>query len=352
MSTTNGVGSYIAKGTHVLDQDALILAKKFCKNNNLPLQESGGRIKLFMDGVIADQTSWREFWANNAPFSLLELVRKNGKEALVPAVPVDSSGRATQSNGAPIPVTISALFTSGNILEGSYKEEFIEYGQSTQPMVATVVYREMESTGADASRTVFARQNTVEIYRVDDGASESERSAETFDVSSFVTQREQAIMVGKMLVNQRLFTTRGVEFKTFPTDSPVEPGSYVYVDVGNTSWDRYSSGRIMSGGELNSPLHDQISNGSYTFLVYDHGTQQTEKYTNVSVSNMKASSLASREGWMYVMGTASPNKRVFRITEVALEEEGEVRVKAMEYPCYSDLGAKVADFRSDKFVVR
>lgn len=353
LDTTDGVGSYVAKGSHVLDQDALILAKKFCKNNGLPLQESSGSIQLFMDGIIADQTSWREFWANTAPFSLLELVRKNGKEALVPAIPVTNDGRAANSDGSPIPITVSALFTTGNILEGSYKEEFIEYGQSTQPMVATVVYREMESSGAESSRTVFARQNTVEIYRKDDGASGSDdRSAETFDVSSFVTQREQAIMVGKLLVNQRAFTLRGIEFKTFPTDSPVEPGSYVFIDVGNTTWDSYSSGRILTNGVLNSPLHDEIKDGNYTFLVYNHGTQETKKYTNVSVSNMTASALSGLDGWMYVMGTDVPTKRVFRITEVALEEEGEVRVKAIEYPCYDDLSAKVADFRSSKFVVR
>lgn len=353
LDTTDGVGSYVAKGSHVLDQDALILAKKFCKNNGLPLQESSGSIQLFMDGIIADQTSWREFWANTAPFSLLELVRKNGKEALVPAIPVTNDGRAANSDGSPIPITVSALFTTGNILEGSYKEEFIEYGQSTQPMVATVVYREMESSGAESSRTVFARQNTVEIYRKDDGASGSDdRSAETFDVSSFVTQREQAIMVGKLLVNQRAFTLRGIEFKTFPTDSPVEPGSYVFIDVGNTTWDSYSSGRILTNGVLNSPLHDEIKDGNYTFLVYNHGTQETIKYTNVSVSNMTASALSGLDGWVYVMGTDVPTKRVFRITEVALEEEGEVRVKAIEYPCYDDLSAKVADFRSSKFVVR
>lgn len=356
LSTTNGVGSYVAKGSHVLDQEALILAKKFCKNNKLPLQESNGKIQLFMDGVIADQTSWREFWANNAPFSLLELVRKNGKEALVPAIPVDNDGRAAKNDGSPIPITPSALFTTGNIIEGSYKEEFIEYGQSTQPMVATVVYREMESSGAESSRTVFARQNTVEVYRKNEYNDESipadEMSAETFDVSSFVTQREQAIMIGKLLVNQRQFTTRGVEFKTFPTNSPVEPGSYVFIDIGNTSWDQYSSGRVLTGGVLNSPLHDEIKDGNYTFLVYNHGTQETKKYTNVSVSNMTASALSGLDGWMYVMGTDAPSKRVFRITEVALEEEGEVRVKAMEYPCYEDLGAKVADFRSSRFNVR
>lgn len=352
LDTTNGVGNYIARGSHVLDKDSIVLAKNFCKNNGLPLQNQSGNIQLFMDGVIADQTSWREFWANTAPLSLLELVRKNGKEALVPAIPVNSDGKAAKSDGRPVPVTISALFTPGNIIEGSYKEEFVEYGQSTQPLIATVIYREMETATDESGRSVFSRQNTVEVLRKNDGISEDEKSREVFDASSFVTQREQAIMIGKLLVNQRMFTLRGTEFKTFPTNNPVEPGSYVYIDVGNESWDKYSAGKVMSGGALSAPLHDVVSNGTYSFLLYNHGSQETTSISSVSVSGMRASSLASYEGWMFVMGTSKPSKRVFRITEVALDEEGEVTVKAMEYPCNDDLSAKIADFRSSKFTVR
>ena len=108
----------------------------------------------------------------------------------------------------------------------------------------------------------------------------------------------------------------------------------------------------MSGGALSAPLHDVVSNGTYSFLLYNHGSQETTSISSVSVSGMRASSLASYEGWMFVMGTSKPSKRVFRITEVALDEEGEVTVKAMEYPCNADLSAKIADFRSSKFTVR
>ena len=57
---------------------------------------------------------------------------------------------------------------------------------------------------------------------------------------------------------------------------------------------------------------------------------------------------------MFVMGQQKPNKRVYRVTEVAIEEEGEVSVKAIEYPCFEDGGktrAYIADFRSSKFNV-
>lgn len=342
LDKNNGVGKYIRRGHDVLDQDSLKLAKRFCKNNNLPT-ESGGKINLFMDGVIADATSWREFWVANGPFSLLELARKNGRDTLVSAVPVDNGGRAAQDDGTPVPVSISALFTTGNILEGTFKEEFLDYGTSTEELIATVIYRELDQS------SVFPRKATVEIRAK--GIDDNDAIRETFDASAYVTQREQAIMIGKLLVNQRRHILRGIEFKTFPSRAPLEPSAFIYVDIGNISWDRYSSGVVMEDGNLNSPLHDEISNGSYSFLLYDSATGETVSRNSVSVSNSSASSLSSYKGWMYVMGEAKPSKRVFRITEVAFDEEGEVTVKAMEYPVYDDLGAKIADFRSSQFKV-
>lgn len=367
----DGVGNYIPLPSSVLDFDALRLARKFCVNNQLPPHEGGEKIKLFMDGIIADATSWRDFWINNAPFSLLELVRKNGKEALLPAIPVKANGRATvddssrASGVAPVPVTISALFTSGNILEGSYKEEFLDYGQETQPLIATIVYREMEIPDDETNEgSVFAKLSTVEVERKrgeDYDVPSDEKTRETFDASAFVTQREQAIMIGKLLVNQRMWIERGIEFKTFPSESPVEPGSYIYVDVGNKFWDNTTAGKILEGGKLNTPLHEaeSISDGTYNFLVYDHGEGITvssiedSNLSNVQVTNMVAPTLPSKyEGYMFVMGKLRNEQRVFRVTEVGLEEEGEVRVKAIEYPCNDDLSAKIADFEPDKFFVR
>ena len=355
IDTINGVGKYApivftdnndtADADAVLETEALIQAKNFCKNNNLPV-EDGKKTQLFFDGIIADTTSWREFWIANAPFSLLEFVRKNGKEALVPAIPTNSAGRAAENDGRPVPLQISALFTTGNILEDSYKEEFLDYGPTTQDLVATVIYRET------SIESVFDRKATVQVRLKDTGDDfASKIVTETFDASTFVTQKEQAIMIGKLLVNQRRHIRRGIEFKTFPSQDPLEPGAFIYVDVGNTSWDNYSSGIVMDGGKLNIPLHDLVNDGTYNFLLFDHKSGTTKKLNDKQVTNKKASSLSDYAGWMFVMGKDNPSKRVFRITEVALDEEGEVTVKAMEYPCDSGLRARIADFRSSNFKV-
>jgi hypothetical protein len=249
LDTENGIGKF-AKSEGI-DWNGVAAAKRFCKNNGLGCQ-------LFMDGVIAEQTPWRQFWAETAPFSLLEFARVGGRETLIPAVPVNAAGQANRE------VLVNALFTAGNVLEGSYKEEFIDYGSAVQDLIATVIYRETES------QDVFPRNSSVTVSLK--GVNPSIAVSQSFDISQFVTQRAQSILFAKLLCNQRRHIRRGIEFKTFPTDTPISPGAYIYVDIGLNSWERVSSGLIMQGGELNAPLLHGIPNGSYSVLAYKGNT--------------------------------------------------------------------------------
>jgi hypothetical protein len=345
LDEVHGVGKYTDSLS--LDQESLKLAKSFCKNNNLPVQEGGGSIRLCMDGVIADASSWRSFWAENAPFSLLELARKNGADTLVPAIPVNNSGAAAESNGLPVPIEISALFTTGNILEGSYKEEFLDYGSSTQDLIASVLYRDQSKD------EVFSTNKSVEVKRKDlkdDGLA----IRQTFDASQFVTQREQAILFGKLLVNQRNLVEKAIEFKTFPSEAAIEPGAFIYVDIGMKEWDRYSTGIVMEGGVLNVPIQDKIAPGTYSFLFYDPTTGDVNSSSHQVDDDVAVGVDAKNIGRMFVMGASKPNQRVYRVSEVAIEEDGEISVKAVEYPCFEEGGqtrARIADFRSSNFDV-
>ena len=111
----------------------------------------------------------------------------------------------------------------------------------------------------------------------------------------------------------------------------------------------------IAGGELNSPLMDNIRNGTYTALLYKDSAVRTE--TNVTVTNGVAASLAPRYvGFAFVLGEPTAQRaRTFRVTEVTLDEEGEVTVKAIRIPCdiggSGELLSRVADLSSGSFVV-
>jgi hypothetical protein len=301
----NGIGQYAS--LHSVDVMQLAQSKRFCQRN-----------RLFMDGIIADGRPWREFWAQVAPFSLLELGKIGGKETLVPALPyVKSTGQITRG------VAITALFNQGNILEDTFKEEFIDYGASVQDVIVTLIYRDTERG------SVFPRNNSVEVRRSD--TQEANAIRESLDISQFVTTRAQAILLGKYLCNVRRYNRRAIEFVTFPTDIFVMPGSYIYVETSNNQWDGIYTGRIEDGGIFNVPLQG-IPNGTYNVLTYG-STDGTRSFNGVAVANGAAPALASRRGDLFVLGQTVRSKRVFRVTEVTMEEEGETTVRAVEHPC-------------------
>lgn len=329
-SSDDGILSYSSKDA--IDYATLFDAKRFCLANN-----------LFMDGVIADQRPWREFWAEVAGYSLLELVRKNGQEALAPAVPFKNNGIIDRE------IKPTGLFTSANILEGSFKEEHFDYGSAVQDLIATVVYRDVENED-----DVFSPKASVTVKRNDGDDTNAIR--QTFDLSQFVSTRDQAILYAKYLINQRRFIRRGIEFKTLPTEVPVEPGSYILVDIGLTPWDNLTTGVVLAGGELNSPLLSKIpDSNNYTALVYKDRKVQT--ITNLTVTNGVAASLApAYVGYAFVLGAPTDQRRrSFRVTEVSLDEEGEITIKAVRIPCdigpNNELLSRVADFSSSAFVV-
>ena len=319
----DGIGKY-AKIEGV-DVTQLTKTKRFCRKN-----------KLFMDGIIADTTNWRQFWVDAAPFSLLEFARIGGRETLIPAVPYDENTGEMHRK-----VNVSALFNQGNILEDSYKEEHLDYGSSVQDLIATVVYR-----GADINGT-FSANRAIEIKLAN--TQEVDAVRETFYVSQFVSTREQAVLYGKFLCNIRRHIKVAIEFKTFPTMDPISPGAFIYVDIGQNSWDNIRTGIIGPGGVLNIPLDNLLLDGSYEFLLYQSGKGVMSR--TAATSGNTAATLADLEGYLFVLGQKTTTRRVFRVTEVEMDEEGEITVRGTNYPCTSEGLSEIANFDDAEFSV-
>lgn len=323
LDPTDGIGQY-AK-VEGIDLAALAKAKRFCETN-----------RLFFDGVIADMTPWRQFWSEVAPFSLLELGRIGGKETLVPALPCDEAGNITRT------LPISAMFTPGNILEGTYKEEFIDYGTSVQDLIASVIYRSTENN------ETFPCNRSVDVSIK--GVTEATGVRQTFDVSAYVTNQDQAIKFAKLLCNQRRYIRKAIEFSTFPTNSRVGPGEYIYVDIGQNNWQGIYSGQVEPGGILNTPITNTVPDGTYTVLLYKSDSAVVT-LSSVAISGNVASAMAGYTGYLFVLGTPVKSKRVFRITEVQMDEEGEISVRAIEHQCDANGLSLIADLSDSLFTI-
>jgi hypothetical protein len=321
----DGIGNYaVASG---IDVRQLAITKRFCIRN-----------KLFMDCVIASPRSWREFWVEVAPFNLLEFARIGGRETLVPAVPYDATtGAITRT------VNVSAIFNTGNILEDSYKEEFLDYGSNVQDMIATIIYTDVPT---DA---VFAKKRSVDIQRKD--TLEADAIRQTFDLSAYVSNLDQAILFGKLICNTRRYIRQAIEFKTYPTSDPISPGAYIYVDIGQNSWDAIRTGVIATDGTLNTPLDNTVINGTYNFKLYRSDRGLVNLF-NVQIANGRSDALRPYEGFLFVLGVEATSRRVFRVSEVQMDEEGETTVRATIYPCTTDGQSLLADFSDTAFTVR
>ena len=323
LDPVDGIANYAR--VEGVDTVQLAKTKRFCIAN-----------KLYMDTLITDPQNWRQFWASAAPFSLLEFARIGGRETLVPALPYNEKTGAIDRR-----INVSALFNQGNILEDSYKEEFIDYDSNTQDIIATVIYRSLDSNG------IFAVNRSISIQRRD---ADINAVRQDFDASAFVTNEDQAIKIGKLMCNIRHHVRTAIEFKTYPTTSPISPGAYIYVDVGQNQWDNITTGVIGPGGKLNSPVDTTRINGTKSFLLYKPGSAPYA--TTALVADNVASTLSDREGYLYVIGTKLKSRRVFRVTEVQMDEEGEVTVRASIYPCSTDDNSLIADFTDSLFTIQ
>lgn len=328
LSKVDGMGT-IAR-PECLQWESLALSKRFCQNNGLGTQ-------LFMDGVFADQGNWRETWERIAPWSLLEFARIGGRDTLVPAIPCNDAGVADRR------VNIVAAFNSGNIMPGTLRQSFLDYGDSTRDLVGTAIYRDFRR------KEVFSRNTSITLHLND--ADLADATYTTFDLSDWVTNRQQAELYLRLLCRQRRLLRRACEFQTIPTDSMILPGSYVVIDTGKTTWDRITSGVVDQGGELNLPLRTGLMNGTHNALLYRSGRKPIS-LAGIEVAGGSAPALAPYTGWLVVLGTLSSSKAVWRIGNVEISREGVVTVQATEHPVTgpdNHLLSRVADLAPEGF---
>lgn len=332
LDDVNGVGGLV--DIEAIDIPTLVESKRFCIANN-----------IFFDGLFAERTNWRQYWASNAPLMLHELVKVNGKEAIRPAIPYDpETGNITRQ------VNISELYNESNILEDSYKEEFLDFGENTRDIEATIIYREFVDQSSPSSQTArnFPINRTVIVKRAD--SSEDDIVRQQFNLSGFCTTREQAILFGKFVSNLRRYQRRACEFKTIPTLTAIAPGEYIYVQLGQITWDNAKTGVVGRNGTLVSPAISQSYTELTNILLYKSGGQIV-RIPNILVEQGRSDLLSAYEGYLFVLGSSLNTKRCFRVEEVQIDEEGVVSVRALEYPLDIEGLSLVAKLDDSDFVV-
>jgi hypothetical protein len=285
--------------------------------------------KLAFDGALDQPTNLRQFISDIAPYFLCNFVIADGKFSLVPSVPTDSSGGISSA-----PVKIKQLFTSGNIIEGSFGVEYLS-AEERKDFQAVMRFRRERRNHLPEERTLVVRWAEL-------GAQDA--SIEAFDMTQYCTSRDHALLVAKFFLSIRRRVTHSVRFRTTPYGLDLAPGDYIKVITQASPYSAANNGVIDAQGNITSAT--ELGDGSYS-IVYWTPTSDGSDYATMTVAAGKVVQPALW-GAIFTISNVSTSSNVYMVEQLTLNEDGLVEIAATEFPCTSTDNSLIAlDLMSD-----
>jgi len=281
--------------------------------------------KLAFNGPIVERTNLRQFVIDTAPNFLCNFVISDGKFSLKPALPTYESGAMNEG-----PIPISQLFTNGNILEDSFKVEYLR-SEERRSFKAVVRYRQERQNKLPEERTL-----TV----VSKGFSESTTELlpqEQFDLTQFCTSKEHAKLIAKYFLSLRELVTHTINFSTTVHGLNLTAGSYIKVVTESSPYNSANNGTVSSSGAVTSVL--ELVDGQYNVTFFKSGSEDVETgIMTVSNNHVQDSTF---QGSVFTVNESSTSQKVYVVEQLTFSEEGTVDIVASEHPCDDDGKSKL-----------
>jgi len=298
----------------IIDTPSLVETGSFLRAN-----------KIFYDSVLDTPSNIRSFLSDTAPLLLCNFVIKNGKFGLQPALPTDGSGEI--STGA---IPVDQIFTAGNIIDGSFQLNFIDADQR-QNFKAVVRYRLQPYFDLTEERSVF-------VEWADLPESSQTVGQEEYDLTSFCTNREQALKTARFLMSLRRYVDHTITFETSPDGLGIGPGSYIRVYLQSLAYSSASNGVIDAVGNITSV--NPLADGGYTVFAYKSGDDApVSRALTVSGGVTTQSELFSS---IFSLEQAQLTSRIYQVEQVSLNEDSICQVSATVVPTTSSDASQVA----------
>ena len=275
--------------------------------------------KLFFNGVLGDRTNLRQYITDTAPYFLCNFVMMDGKFSLKPAIPVlEESG---QINIGPVP--IEQLFTAGNILEDSYKLEYLR-SEERRPFKAVMRYRK-------ESKNKFPEEKVVEVKLPGQFEEHGIRllPQEQFDLTQFCTSENHAIQVAKYFLGIRKLVSHTISFSTTVDGLSLRAGSYIKVITTSSPYSSANNGTVSSTGAVTS-VRD-MPDGQYPVSFFKTDSQDVEEAL-MEVSNNIVSDSTFHDS-VFTVRDESVKQNVYIVEQLTFSQEGTVDIVASEHPC-------------------
>lgn len=295
--TDTGAGAVINRS--LLDRDQLIATGRYLRAN-----------RLFFDDVVAEPVNLRSWLAEKAPSMLCFVAIKNGLLSVNPALPINDNYEI-----ANIPVPISAMFTDGNIIDGSLSIEWLEL-EERQMFQAAVIYRRNPYNKLPQQETIVVRYNE---------AGASALPLEEFDLPH-ITSLEHATKAAQYFLAIRKHVTHTLSFQTLPYGVSLAPGDFIRVAVQQSPYSPANNGIITADGAVVSvsPMVD----GSYEVYYWDRSQPEIDEGT-LTISNGVAQDLRNT---VFSVKNNQVSSQVYQVEAIDLNEDGIVGIKASSFP--------------------
>jgi hypothetical protein len=276
--------------------------------------------KYFFDGgVIISDESPRQWIADTAAAMLLDFREVNGQYDLVPFLTFGV-------------VTHKALFTAGNIDEGSFQYESIPV-DDRQPVRVSVKWRQERSSANPTNPGLFPEEREVLVREAAPNGSDA-LPVESIDLSNFCTNENHAIDVAKFQLRIRRLRDHTIRFRTTydgleGISTGIGPGDYIRAALDVTVFDQFNNGVVLGNGKIVSTT--ALANGTYNVISWN-GTDNINENATLTVSNGQGSPV----GIIFTVKQVNTLVRTYQISKITPTEDGKYDVEAVHMPTGSD----------------
>lgn len=270
---------------------------------------------FFDGGVIINQDSPRQWIADHAAFMLLDFREVNGRYDLVPQITFGV-------------VSHAALFTAGNIAEGTFKFETIAL-EDRQPSQISVKWRQERSSSNPANPGMFPTEREVLVREAAPYGSDT-MPIEAVDMSGFCTNENHAIDSAKFLLRMDRLRDHAISFETTydgleGITTGVGPGDMIRVAIDATVYDEFNNGIVTADGTVVSS--QPLASGSYDVVSWG-GSGAVNDAGTLTIAN----GIGSPAGIVFTIKRTTTTVRSYQITKISPTEDGAYRIEALHMP--------------------
>jgi len=290
----------------LIDIPSFTTAAQWCYDN-----------RYFFDGpVMLGSNSPRQWAADVAATMLLDFRETGGIYSLSPALSFSA-------------IQHKALFTAGNIQEGTFKFETIPV-DDLKPVRVSAKWRE-ERAGLDPNNPgLFPVEREVLVTEAAPYGSDSD-PIESVDLSSYVTNEKHAIDVCKFRIRAKRLRDHTVSFEiTYDAlegvCSELFPGDYIKVAMDTTVYNQFNNGAVLSNGQIvcSTPLDP----GTYNVIAWD-GTSNDPADATLAVNS---DGKGSPTGIVFTVKSSTTQVRTYQISKITPVQDGRFSIEAVHAP--------------------